>query len=331
MNYLPWALFGITLGLLALISFRNSKQQKSLLKQVNHALTAAGFARCSAASSVESTLTDAFTQAKQPLLSKEEIDTQLRRIQESSARNSKLADTHGQKLQDTVETITQVSRHSQGIIDNASTAASVASTAQQNTETGTNAVAKAIEDISGLASKISDAVNVINELESESNNIGSVLDVIRGIAEQTNLLALNAAIEAARAGEQGRGFAVVADEVRTLASRTQASTDEIQDMIQRLQAGASDAVRVMNESQSYSQSTSSTAQEAGDALTSALQSMTEMSTMNKSIADTTTHQITQLNEIESQLNTLNDCFDRVAKEALQQRDASRHIGKLFAR
>ena len=128
-------------------------------------------------------------------------------------------------------------------------------------------VAKTIKAIETLSQNIETVSQVTADLANESNNIGSVLDVIRGIAEQTNLLALNAAIEAARAGEQGRGFAVVADEVRTLASRTGKSTDEIQAMIAKLQKGAQAAVEAVTASQQLSTSTVEQAGTANNSLT----------------------------------------------------------------
>lgn len=138
----------------------------------------------------------------------------------------------------------------QEVAGNAATAEGAANRAHDETVNGQAVVEKTIASINLLADEVEKASGVIKTLETESESIGSVLDVIKGIAEQTNLLALNAAIEAARAGEQGRGFAVVAEEVRTLASRTQESTLEIQEMIERIQASARSAVSVMNDGSS---------------------------------------------------------------------------------
>ncbi|WP_404940751.1 methyl-accepting chemotaxis protein [Pseudomonas sp. 5Ae-yellow] len=136
----------------------------------------------------------------------------------------------------------------QDVARNAAGAAEASHQAEQEAQQGRKLATQTIDAIQTLAEEVERAADVIQSLEKESGNITSVLSVIQGTAEQTNLLALNAAIEAARAGEQGRGFAVVADEVRALASRTQQSTTEIQSMITRLQAGADQAVSVMQSS-----------------------------------------------------------------------------------
>ncbi len=139
--------------------------------------------------------------------------------------------------------------------------------ADKESKTGREVVGETMSAIEALASDIEAASGVISKLQQDSDTIGSVLDVIRGIADQTNLLALNAAIEAARAGEQGRGFAVVADEVRTLASRTQESTQEIHDMIERLQQGSREAVNVMDKGRAQAHASVETADKARNSLT----------------------------------------------------------------
>ncbi|NOQ17595.1 MAG: DUF3365 domain-containing protein, partial [Methyloprofundus sp.] len=167
-------------------------------------------------------------------------------------------------------------------IANTTTAIKHADTEAQH---GSQIVTETITSINALSTEVSNAISVIQQLEHESNQIGTVLDVIGGIAEQTNLLALNAAIEAARAGEQGRGFAVVADEVRTLAGRTQQSTSEIQSMIEKLQAGVKNAVTVMNKSGSYTKDSVERATSAGDVLNEITSTVTTINDMSALIVN----------------------------------------------
>jgi methyl-accepting chemotaxis protein len=165
------------------------------------------------------------------------------------------SDTITRQRQETDQVATAVNEMAatvQEVARSAAEAASATGEANHKTAEGQAVVQETKASVDGLAGEIRRSGEVISRLKDKSENIGSVLEVIRGIAEQTNLLALNAAIEAARAGEQGRGFAVVADEVRTLASRTQRSTQEIQEMIESLQEEAGEAVQVMEKSQSGS-------------------------------------------------------------------------------
>jgi len=171
----------------------------------------------------------------------EELDTITRETTEGVLQQQNETEQVATAMNEMTATVQEVARH-------AGEAAAFAQSANQESVSGKNIVSETTSVINKLAAEIEQSANVINELESDSENIGSVLDVIKGIAEQTNLLALNAAIEAARAGEQGRGFAVVADEVRTLASRTQQSTEEIHNMIERLQRNSRQAVEVMQAS-----------------------------------------------------------------------------------
>ena len=200
----------------------------------------------------------------------------------------------------------QMSANIQEVSSNAEQAEFAAQEAIKNTSDGKKVIDTAIEQIQELSADINKVSDVITHVEQESLNIGSVLDVIRGIAEQTNLLALNAAIEAARAGEQGRGFAVVADEVRTLASRTAQSTDEIQTMIEGLQQGANDAVVAVQHSQATSTKTVEVTSEAQSTLDEIERLMETIFEMNTQIAKSTEQQTHASNEINVRVNELAD-------------------------
>lgn len=178
----------------------------------------------------------------------------------------------------------------QEVARTATSAAEAARNADNEAKSGKQVVLDTMQSIDTLASEVEKAAVTLSELEADIGNIGAIVDVIRGITEQTNLLALNAAIEAARAGEHGRGFAVVADEVRTLAARTQSSTHEIEEMVSRLQQGARAAVKVMNESRESAKTSVEKAASAGSALDSITAMISTMDEMSTQISDAANEQ-----------------------------------------
>lgn len=208
------------------------------------------------------------------------------------------------------------------VAQNAGEAAGAANRADQEAKQGKVRVESAIKAISTLSEQVKSSAAVIQRLRSDSQNIGTVLDVIRGIAEQTNLLALNAAIEAARAGEQGRGFAVVADEVRTLAQRTQQSTDEIQNMIQQLQGAAAEAVSSMDASLVSTEKTVVTATEAGASLDSILLAVESIRDMNDMIASAAEEQSLVAEEINRNVVNIVDLSQMTSESTAQVSHAS---------
>ena len=218
---------------------------------------------------------------------------------------------------------------------NAQQAAEAAAEANRETDEGTQVLEITIRSINNLSTQINSASEVINRVASDSAAIGSVLDVIRGIAEQTNLLALNAAIEAARAGEQGRGFAVVADEVRSLAQRTQESTQEIQEMIERLQSGTQDAVKTMADGTEVMERTVAEAEKAGSSLVAISSAVAMITDMNSQIALATDEQMTVSQEISRNVVNISDVakssehsVEEVDQASTELKEAANRLAKM---
>lgn len=214
------------------------------------------------------------------------------------------------------------------VAKSAAAAADSANAAQQQTDNGQAVVGETVTVIKKLAEDVENAAQVIKSVEADSDQIGSVLDVIKGIAEQTNLLALNAAIEAARAGEQGRGFAVVADEVRTLASRTQESTQEIQAMIERLQQSTKLAVEVMGTGRSQAENGVEFVNKAGQALQEITHAVSEISDMNRHIASAAEEQNSVAEEINRNIVNINQLADMSVDTSEQISSAGNNLESL---
>ena len=207
----------------------------------------------------------------------------------------------------------QMSATVQEIARNAASAAEAAEQADQETSQSRQVVMQTKQSINLLADEVDKATQVIHQLELDSDNIGTILDVIRDIADQTNLLALNAAIEAARAGEQGRGFAVVADEVRSLASRTQDSTQQIREMIEKLQGGAANAVAVMESGSSQAQLSVQQATQAEASLEVVTKAVATINEMNMQIASAAEEQSAVSAEINRNIHNISQVSDETAQ------------------
>ncbi|MES9998011.1 MAG: methyl-accepting chemotaxis protein [Candidatus Thiodiazotropha lotti] len=246
-------------------------------------------------------------------------------------QNSESVNMQRLETQQVATAITEMAATVEEIAHSADSAASAAREANNEATEGKDAMNDTVNAIDSMAAEVTHAADVINRLEADSESIGSVLDVIRGIADQTNLLALNAAIEAARAGEQGRGFAVVADEVRTLAKRTQDSTSEIHGIIENLQSGTRNAAQVMSGGLTAAKQTVETAGRAGNALNNIVQSVTTILDMNTQIATASEQHTTVTHEIDRSVVRISEVSETAAEGSSKTADKSQELSNLGAK
>ncbi|GLQ73204.1 methyl-accepting chemotaxis protein [Vibrio penaeicida] len=245
--------------------------------------------------------------------------TQLNQV--ASDASMKAGEQH-QSVDTVASAMNELHASNQEVATSASSAADAAQQAAQLGEQGVSVIDSATSHMSSLSDLLTETEKSTLQLAQDSETVSTVLDVIRGIAEQTNLLALNAAIEAARAGEQGRGFAVVADEVRTLATRTQASTDEIEQIVGNLQARAKTVTSAMEKTQVQSNATHGQAKEARETLAEIGQQISHILDLNQQIADSSAQQTLATEEISKNLVIISENSDQSAAQATQVAQAS---------
>jgi methyl-accepting chemotaxis protein len=254
-----------------------------------------------------------------------EVERQAGQVESVSAVSNQAVAGQRNQIELVATAMNQMSATALEVARSAAAAVSSAHSVNEETVSGRGLVESQQNSIARLSTEIDQSVLVINQLASDSSSISRVLDVIKSIAEQTNLLALNAAIEAARAGEQGRGFAVVADEVRTLAKRTQQSTEEIEQMIAKLQGGVGAAVKAMGVSHEVASGTVGQSEKVQQALENILGAVGMIVDQNQQIAAAVEQQTAVAHDIDRNIVEINRAGERTAEGASQTEHASRQL------
>ena len=257
-----------------------------------------------------------------------QVDQQSQQVERISGESSRAVASQRSQIEQVATAMNEMAATSQEVARSAASAVTSAGLVNKETLAGRQLVESSVGGIEKLANEIDNSVKAINQLADDSSSISRVLEVIKGVAEQTNLLALNAAIEAARAGEQGRGFAVVADEVRTLARRTQQSTEEIEQMIARLQSGVNGAVKAMGASHSMTGATVDSSLKVQDALGNILKAVNQIVDQSEQIAAAAEEQTAVSHDIDQNIVEINQVSDRTAEGARQTEESSNRMGQL---